>query len=94
MQLVSPRASALAGAKPDLTLRNRPHAQTCKKLLERYDGPVYGNCCICGLHSKLSFEHVPPRAAYNDQRVFEANIRGLVAGSWDGQERPMQDQGK
>lgn len=51
---------------------------------------IYGDCCICGLHSKLSFEHVPPRAAYNGQRVFEANIRGLVAGNWDGQERPSQ----
>jgi 5-methylcytosine-specific restriction endonuclease McrA len=51
---------------------------------------VYGNCCICGIHSKLSFEHVPPRAAYNDQRVFEANIRGLAAGNWGGQERPAQ----
>jgi hypothetical protein len=51
---------------------------------------VYGNCCICGLHSKLSFEHVPPRAAYNDQRVFEANIQKLVAAKWDGQMQTMQ----
>jgi hypothetical protein len=51
---------------------------------------IYGACYICGLYSKLSFEHVPPRAAYNDQRVFEANIRSLVAGNWDGQERPLQ----
>lgn len=49
-----------------------------------------GECCICGLHKKLSFEHVPPRAAYNDQRVFEANIQRLVARNWNGQEAPLE----
>jgi hypothetical protein len=50
-----------------------------------------GQCCICGLkETKLSFEHVPPRAAYNDQRVFEASIQGLITGNWNGQERPVQ----
>ena len=28
--------------------------------------PVFGSCHICGQHTKLSFEHVPPRAAFND----------------------------
>jgi hypothetical protein len=51
---------------------------------------AYGVCCICGLYRKLSFEHVPPSAAYNDRRVFEANIQSLVAGNWNGQERPLQ----
>jgi hypothetical protein len=27
--------------------------------------PVHGNCRICGRHKKLSFEHVPPRSAFN-----------------------------
>ena len=27
---------------------------------------VFGNCRICGTHTKLTFEHVPPRAAFND----------------------------
>jgi hypothetical protein len=48
----------------------------------------FGPCHICGVLSKLSFEHVPPRAAYNDQRVFEADIKALVDGKWDGQARP------
>jgi hypothetical protein len=48
----------------------------------------FGLCHICGVYSKLSFEHVPPRAAYNDQRVFEADIQALVKNKWDGQGRP------
>jgi hypothetical protein len=49
-----------------------------------------GICCICGCSGPLSFEHVPPRKAYNDQRVFEASIQHLVANRWDGQQRPLQ----
>lgn len=49
-----------------------------------------GPCCICGSVGPLSFEHVPPRKAYNDQRVFEADIQKLVSGKWDGQQRPLQ----
>ena len=26
---------------------------------------VYGKCCICGENKKLTFEHIPPRAAFN-----------------------------
>jgi hypothetical protein len=37
-----------------------------------------GQCCICGVEGELSFEHVPPRAAYNDQRIFEANIQAMM----------------
>ena len=25
----------------------------------------YGQCCICGRESELTFEHIPPRAAFN-----------------------------
>jgi hypothetical protein len=31
--------------------------------------PVFGTCHICGAQGKLSFEHVPPEAAFNDRRV-------------------------
>jgi hypothetical protein len=37
-----------------------------------------GTCCICGIDGPLSFEHVPPRAAFNDKRVFEANMPKLI----------------
>lgn len=49
-----------------------------------------GLCCICGLHGKLSFEHVPPRAAFNDQRIFEANIDTMLKGKWSVGERPTE----
>jgi hypothetical protein len=41
-----------------------------------------GECCICGSNGKLTFDHVPPRAAFNDRRVFEAEIDDLLAGKW------------
>jgi hypothetical protein len=37
-----------------------------------------GTCCICGTDGPLSFEHVPPRAAFNDRRVFEADMPKLI----------------
>jgi hypothetical protein len=47
-----------------------------------------GPCCICGRLGPLSFEHVPPRAAYNDCRVFEADVKRLVGGGWDALKNP------
>jgi hypothetical protein len=41
-----------------------------------------GECCICGTVGKLTFEHVPPEAAFNDRRVFQAKIDELVDGKW------------
>jgi hypothetical protein len=41
-----------------------------------------GECCICGYVGKLTFEHVPPRAAFNDRRVFQAKIDDLLGGKW------------
>jgi hypothetical protein len=43
-----------------------------------------GLCCICGEQGKLSFEHVPPRSAFNNHPVFVANIKELI-GKWDGE---------
>jgi hypothetical protein len=41
-----------------------------------------GKCCICGTEGELTFEHVPPRAAFNDNRIFEANVQSLMNGKW------------
>ena len=41
-----------------------------------------GERCICGSIGKLTFEHVPPRAAFNDRGVFEAKIDDLLGGEW------------
>lgn len=40
----------------------------------------FGICHLCGSSGKLSFEHVPPEAAFNDQRVLEADIHTLIGG--------------
>ncbi|WP_143279187.1 hypothetical protein [Bradyrhizobium sp. C9] len=40
----------------------------------------FGVCHLCGQTKRLSFEHVPPAAAFNDQRVLEADIEKLIGG--------------
>ena len=42
-----------------------------------------GTCCICGTVGRLSFEHIPPRAAFNDHGIFQANIDSLLKGNWE-----------
>src|SRR5438105_5016295 len=41
-----------------------------------------GVCCICGCIGKLTFEHVPPKAAFNDRGVFQAKLEDLIGGKW------------
>jgi len=38
----------------------------------------YGKCHICGNTGPLSFEHVPPRRAFNDRPVIRAQFEELV----------------
>jgi hypothetical protein len=40
----------------------------------------HGVCHLCGASGKLSFEHVPPQAAFNDQRILESDIHRLIGG--------------
>jgi hypothetical protein len=49
-----------------------------------------GVCCICGTEGKLSFEHIPPRAAFNDNRIFEADIDALMNGKWTPGSEPTE----
>jgi hypothetical protein len=49
-----------------------------------------GECCVCGTVGKLTFEHVPPHAAFNNHRVFEADIEKLMEGKWAPGERPTE----
>lgn len=37
-----------------------------------------GQCHLCGSVGPLTFEHVPPSAAFNDHRVLEADIHKLI----------------
>ena len=39
---------------------------------------VFGNCRICGAGTELTFEHVPPRAAFNDCPVVGKHIVDLI----------------
>jgi NAD-dependent epimerase/dehydratase family protein len=36
-----------------------------------------GVCCICGANGKLSFEHLPPEKAFNDDAILLARIEKL-----------------
>ncbi|MGB9647454.1 MAG: hypothetical protein WCB44_20365, partial [Stellaceae bacterium] len=39
-----------------------------------------GTCHICGKYGKLSFDHVPPEAAFNDHRVLRISFEQVSVG--------------
>ena len=39
---------------------------------------VVGICHLCGENTKLSFEHVPPKAAFNSRPVVQGNLEKLI----------------
>jgi hypothetical protein len=39
---------------------------------------IFGICHICGQEKKLSFEHVPPRAAFNDRPVLRTAFEDFL----------------
>ena len=39
---------------------------------------ILGNCRICGTHTQLTFEHVPPRAAFNNCPAVGKHILKLI----------------
>jgi hypothetical protein len=44
--------------------------------------PVVGKCAICGTEGELSFEHIPPRAAYNKRPLLaQSPLVSLKAGT-------------
>jgi hypothetical protein len=57
--------------------------------------PINGHCSICGNYGRLSFEHVPPRKAFNDQPILLANVEHLRSGGHpDDYERGGREQQK
>jgi hypothetical protein len=44
----------------------------------------FGTCCICGEDSELSYEHVPPEAAFNDQRIFQHSLQDMMKAEEEG----------
>lgn len=49
--------------------------------VQRMKKKVIGPCHICGLVRELSFERVPPRAAFNDRPVENPDITRLMGTS-------------
>ena len=53
-----------------------------------------GNCRICGVFGRLSWEHVPPEAAYNDYQVVRASQEQMTKPElWDGRRGEIQQRG-
>ena len=48
-------------------------------ILPRMSKPVFGTCHLCGSHGKLSFEHVPPKAAFNHRRILHTAFEKILA---------------
>ena len=43
----------------------------------------YGQCHLCGDYGKLSYEHVPPKSAFNRNKVLIAGGERIFQGSFD-----------
>src|SRR5437899_2089757 len=48
---------------------------------------VEGHCYLCGVHGRLSFEHVPPESAFNHLSV----LRAKVDEYWEGRTNPIPE---
>ena len=42
---------------------------------------IAGRCALCGEEGRITFEHVPPEAAFNDERVMLADIHQLLGSN-------------
>jgi hypothetical protein len=40
--------------------------------------PLIGECRLCGAVTELSFEHVPPRSAFNDRPIVDPDVKKLI----------------
>ena len=38
----------------------------------------FGICHLCGIQTKLSFEHVPPQSAFNDQGILRSTFEQML----------------
>jgi len=53
-----------------------------------------GKCRLCGINGPLSWEHVPPEAAYNDHRVVRATQEQILKPElWDGRRGEISQRG-
>lgn len=54
---------------------------------------IFGKCHICGRECFLTFEHVPPRAAFNNRRVITVDFNQLIRLGPDEQIKGPEQQG-
>ena len=55
---------------------------------------VEGTCHICGTHGRLSFEHVPPKSAFNNQRVVRIGLdQAINTGPYDRPKGRIEQRG-
>jgi hypothetical protein len=53
-----------------------------------------GTCHICGQYGPLSFEHIPPRKAFNDRRVIIVQFEDAIRlGPYEVAKGPIQQRG-
>ena len=52
---------------------------------------LFGICRICGEYAKLSFEHIPPRKAFNDNRVTFETIQDSLSNRSKTSQKGMGD---
>ncbi|NTA15456.1 hypothetical protein [Agrobacterium tumefaciens] len=46
-------------------------------------GTKEGACCICGTHGKLTFEHIPPKSAFNNHLLLVASVQDYLDSEKD-----------
>lgn len=46
-------------------------------------GTKEGACCICGTHGKLTFEHIPPKSAFNNHGLLVASVQDYLDSEKD-----------
>ena len=66
----SPTVECLKNHRIGETSHQSPHSMSRKKTIE-------GVCSICGKTGKLTYEHVPPQAAFNSKPVWEKRAENL-----------------
>lgn len=47
------------------------------------NGPKNGYCCICGRNGPLTFEHVPPKKAFNNEGLLVASVQDYLDAGED-----------
>ena len=53
--------------------------------------PLIGTCHICGANGKLSFEHVPPKRAFNNKQVIRVGFNeAITVGPYDRLKEPIE----